>query len=616
MTNPARIAVGISAIGFVAAIGIYTLIRGDFDPAPSAPAKNAVSWSIAPPIGDGSAEEESASPDSLAKASSSQYRPMDFGAKYHGFVVGQRASLADALTGALEGTPEGLEALQRYFDAALGDEEALRHLAGRLLDALGESAIRNDYDAMSKATERVGEAVAQAMAAGYTASYQFLDNYKLPRTAHGWDFGDDAKKAPGDFIRIGVKSREVKGNHLRVFDLPGGAPLFGDGLEDVERFATDLPDGLYRIYILSAKRANGALPRHPFGDSVRTNGRSVRLIETRQSFPEAQVRFTAGGIDLDLPAAATAAEEIAPTTIRYNAAKSAQGLLVMTQALVANGAFTVEFDVPEGSETYLVGLIAEESDYSAIEKDLELQIAALLAGTETAAGQPAAAPKISPFKVAFVVPAASSNPGRGGPSASSSGGSGSGGYSPGGGGSSTSSGGSSGSGSSGGISPASSGGNASSGSGPGGATSTSGGSSTSTSGGDGSSGSSTSSGGSSTSGGDGSSGSTTSSGGSSTSGGDGSSGSSTSSGGSSTSGSDGSSGSSTSSGGSSTSGGDGSSGSSTSSGGSSTSGGDGSSGSSTSSGGSSTSGGDGSSGSSTSSGGSSTSGGDGSSGSS
>ncbi|RMF10356.1 MAG: hypothetical protein D6763_05855, partial [Alphaproteobacteria bacterium] len=571
MKSQRLVIAGIIALVF-AVLGLYLVMggeRGAYQNASNQPSWNSFYIPGTNPEHDG---DETAVSVSTEEQEATAGSGLTLRADQTDSVTFSNVTLEDAVRGAIVGDYYGLAALRSYFDAALGDVHAVERLAEKIMDALEGSNIRNDYQAMADATRRLTDAVAEALSSGYILPYELAVEEGLPRHARGWDFGAQSRAAPRGFVKISASSAEVKGKSVQVFELDAAQPLFGDGLAGVEGFAAPLADGLYRVYLLSGRRADGRNPTYPFGDGVRTNGRSIRIVDAAQTFAGAEIRFTTEEVVTFAPPSALESGAFTPRQINYGPDGDEAGLVLATRALVLEGTFLLEFDIPEGAETYIVGIVIEQTDLGDFEEDLEQQIAALLAGTEPASGTgdgvPSAEDDRSSFTVAFLPPDTSPQAGRkvpgfrGGPGGgfrsfnNSSGGGGfggsSGGGTPGGDSGSTTSGGGGSSTSGGGI-----------GGGPSGGSSSGGGSS----GGSSSGGSSTSSGGNSSTGGDSSSGGDLNSqdddigGGSSTSGGDGSS---TSGGGSSTSGGDGSS---SSGGGSSTSGGDGSS----------TSGGDGSS---------------------------------------
>ncbi|MDA5193567.1 PEP-CTERM sorting domain-containing protein [Govanella unica] len=562
---------GAIAVAGLATVSIYALLHRDIPV--SHASSDEVTWNQATLPAAASDTDDSA-PASASTAGQETNITTGYANTWtdktdNGFVLLESPNFDKALTGSIKGDQAGLGDLQNYLDSALGDEPILRRLAGRLLEGLSTSNIRHDYTAVAAASQRVAEGVARAMASAYRVNYGSTSDFSPEKTAMGWDFGPTSNKLPKNFSRVAPNSKEINGTKVAAFDLKSGSAPFNDGLTGVTSFKTRLTDGLYRVLVVSGPQADGRLPKDPFGH-LSTDGRTLRMVDATRNMPDAEVRFSSAGINYYVPTFAMAASVpgLAPINadggrlvkLNNGKGKAGQGELLVTRAKVENGEMTLGFAPSAGGETYIVALMVQNSDYSAFEKDMQEQIAALLSSIETAAGgdnRGTHPGHTSPFQTAFNTTQNGTHGSRSG------GGFGSGGYA-GGGYASGSSGGGYGSGSSGaspGSSPSSSTSSSSSSGGNGGTPSST--SSSSSSGGNGGTPSSTSS--SSSSGGDGGTPSSTSS--SSSSGGDGGTPSSTSS--SSSSGGDGGTPSSTSS--SSSSGGDGGTPSSTSS----SSGGDG-----------------------------------------
>ncbi|MEX1147868.1 MAG: hypothetical protein WEB93_05750, partial [Sphingomonadales bacterium] len=301
------------------------------------------------------------------------------------------ATLQDALRGAIEGDKIGNLALQSYMDAALGDEAALERRATMLLDALGSSPARGDMTAMAEAAGRISDAVATALCSAYHLPYAFDNTSGLPRSVRGWDFGPAGRSAPDNLIRISPDSREVGGAAISAFEIDPNDPLFGDGLQGVQTFSAPVEDGLYRVYLLSTNNSAAT-----FGSGVRTNGHALRVVDAARAFKGAAIRFSGDGVmtvmhqdgDNFLMPVSNEASHQARHETNNKTALPEKGMLLATRAMVEGGSFSVAFDVEEGSETRIVGMIVELSSLEKFENDINQHMAGLFSNEEPASGTP------------------------------------------------------------------------------------------------------------------------------------------------------------------------------------------------------------------------------------
>lgn len=384
------------AAAAVSTVSIYALMHNEDD----APQVAAAVWDqlYVPQASDGgatgfSAQDDAAAGETVANPDSAASASADRAARPIGPLALADVSLEDAVQGALKGDVIGLNNLQNFFDAALGDEVELSRRARAVLQALGRTSLASDRVAMTEAAARVSEAVGRSLASAYQLPLAAVDNLMLPATAQGYDFGPE-EIAPADrFRRISARSPEVSGRALRALVADARGPqLLANGLKGVHKFSTSLPDGYYRLVVLSAAPADGEL-RAPFGRGIRSNGRPLRMVDGDRVVPGAAAHLSGTKVTVLSPATHYDDDQLiamlsanGPAYRPASAGGAMAGEILSLRVLVNDGTLTLEFDGED--DTYLVGLMVDDSAPDQLENDIENEIASLLNNTHPGAGDP------------------------------------------------------------------------------------------------------------------------------------------------------------------------------------------------------------------------------------
>jgi hypothetical protein len=188
-----------------------------------------------------------------------------------------------AADGALSGTEEGIAALLAYFDAAGGNETIIALRAQLLLEALTQdSASSRSLTALQEATTNISEAAFTALWSGYVMPANFQSDFALPPGSIGYDLGavmlPDGEINPvyDDFIRVPADSNHIEGAAHDVESSP--QLLWGDGVQGLSVFTAPIPNGTYKVYVLTSSEA-GIDPSVAFGtyNTLKRDGRLRRI---------------------------------------------------------------------------------------------------------------------------------------------------------------------------------------------------------------------------------------------------------------------------------------------------------------------------------------------------
>jgi hypothetical protein len=191
-----------------------------------------------------------------------------------------------AADGALSGTDQGIADLLSYFDAAGGNETIIAYRAQLLLEALTkDSTVANSLSALQEATTNISEAAFTALWTGYVMEVNYQPNFAVQPNAIGYDLGPvmqadgDINPVYDDFIRVPAESRHVQGS---ASDIETSTQLlWGDGVKSIQAFVAPIPNGVYRVYVMTSSEG-GVDPSVAFGDySLLKRDTPVRRVDLR-----------------------------------------------------------------------------------------------------------------------------------------------------------------------------------------------------------------------------------------------------------------------------------------------------------------------------------------------
>ena len=327
------------------------------------------------------------------------------------------------LLGVLTGSSYGMAALTAYLHGDDAPPEIVARRAMAVVRALKETAGDEDVQTLVDAVGRVADGVSNIFQTGRIMRLTVDAGYLPPDGAIAWDLGPpDGPVAPG-FEAMLPRDGQLAGAELRGLSRPGGDPLTSDGILGVESISVDIPNGQWRVIIMTEDLGAGRASLTPFGEQFFINGEEVRLRdappdqwgETTYLTNETWDRdaFAPGATPIENVASDTAGVMVSETEVRDSRmtlqfahsqdsrrADYEAGVIFVNETWVSDNLMTVQFVLPE-DETYLTGIILEpvtvESSvkgYPDTAELLELEglvaaaTAGVLEGIAPAAGEP------------------------------------------------------------------------------------------------------------------------------------------------------------------------------------------------------------------------------------
>ncbi|MFT5486323.1 MAG: hypothetical protein ACI9JL_004042 [Paracoccaceae bacterium] len=271
----------------------------------------------------------------------------------------------DLIEKALAGDNNALAALQAYLrGTGSKSPEAVTRRATALIAQIG----REKKDASTESLLSVIDQIASNainLVSGSQIVRMGVDNDFVPnRALLAWDFGPpDGPIAPG-FERILPNDDRIGGADLDGLRRPADSELLNDGIAGVERIEVDMPDGEYRIILMTQNLGDDKLMGNPFGSQISVNGSALTV---SQPSPDDWVRdavFSNRGVQNT--AGQTAQGPGADGFISGDLGKFDPGLFerqqggaIVIQATVRGGKLIIALSGFKNGRSYLTGLMVE-----------------------------------------------------------------------------------------------------------------------------------------------------------------------------------------------------------------------------------------------------------------
>jgi hypothetical protein len=236
------------------------------------------------------------------------------------------------LAAALDGEPAARGALLALFNDLRGDSVAIAELAVQLIGALDGDAV-----AVIDAATMIADVASHTLSTRPIVRVSVGDNLVLPPGAMGWDFGAPDSVGFEGFRKVTAADQDIVPGAQGDLQSTGGDDLLSDGLLNLHKFFVTVPDGTYRLILLTDASGNLTLAS-PLGDAIMVNGLRIPMPD--------------GGSD------SWQGNGVLGGGQNAGGAQGGGGATMMTVEVVG-GQLVLEFLPAEGQNIFLSGIILE-----------------------------------------------------------------------------------------------------------------------------------------------------------------------------------------------------------------------------------------------------------------
>ena len=249
------------------------------------------------------------------------------------------------LTGLLAGTPDGMQQLKNFLAAGSASPDEITQRAIRVVQQLKDSRLVSDSGIIIAAADRVAQTVSDSLNAARVMQLKVDREFRVPEGAYAYDFGPADKPATEGFERVQPNDPRVRGGQMQGVRRPGeGEPILSGGITGVEGLQLDVPDGEYRVILMTEALGDAAFSLAPFGQQIVANGSETNIFNTTPEDWLRQAVLSRRGLE------------------GLNESGNRQGGAITLTVRVQGGKLVMDFRMAGAEQllrTYLTGLIIQ-----------------------------------------------------------------------------------------------------------------------------------------------------------------------------------------------------------------------------------------------------------------
>lgn len=273
---------------------------------------------------------------------------------------------AELIERVLGGDTEAFTEIRSFLVADTeGGRDAIVQRATQLISQIGAQKSGVDTESLLRVIDRLASEAISLVAGSQVVRVGIEPDFVPSRAVVALDFGPPDGTVSAGFERVSPGDPRVGGSTLDGLRRPSDSDILNDGITGIERIEVDVPDGEYRVILMTQNLGDRQQMANPFGSEIVINGaaQSVADPDPDNWLPDAV--FSNGGgntlaseAESGPPGFLSGELELSdPTLIQRQ-----QGGAVIVNAVVRNGKLTIELGGIQGGGSYLTGLIVEPAE--------------------------------------------------------------------------------------------------------------------------------------------------------------------------------------------------------------------------------------------------------------
>ncbi len=269
------------------------------------------------------------------------------------------ARLADALM-----RVENRGWIDRYLRADGAAPADVARRAAELIRKLAAARAALSPQQLLGAVDQVSHVAARSFSLATVMQLAVANDFRPDNATLAWDFGPRGGTPMTGFERVPPDDRRLTGEGIAALARDGANPLLAEGIAGVRKIVLEVPDGDYRVILMTRDIGLRALTNLPFGTQVKVNG--IPLIVNGRG-PSSWVQSALLG-RRDLRSVGTGFRQVGGHLIGDLAAevgalyRDQLGGALLIEGRATGGRIVIELVGFGEEQSYLTGLIAERAD--------------------------------------------------------------------------------------------------------------------------------------------------------------------------------------------------------------------------------------------------------------
>ncbi|TXL74844.1 hypothetical protein FHP25_15645 [Vineibacter terrae] len=189
-------------------------------------------------------------------------------------LVAQANDLADAIA---RNEGDWRNRVRSYLQAAYPDRVATTDRAIQLLKSVNSKCLASRTCPPNVLNE-IALISKGSVCAAYIIDSVCVRRFTVPRGAQAFDFGPSGQPVYPGMRAVSPGDPRITGSSLTGVRYNDAYPASGDSIIGVTGFKTPMPEGKYRVVLVSGKRPLAQAVSTPFGRTIQANGRSIEVM--------------------------------------------------------------------------------------------------------------------------------------------------------------------------------------------------------------------------------------------------------------------------------------------------------------------------------------------------
>lgn len=185
------------------------------------------------------------------------------------------------LASLLSNSDQSASLIRSYLAGDGGSADSISHRSIDLVTALQQSGLVTDPTLIGAITQRIANAAADTLNSMPVLQLKVDKTFVAPPGVKAYDFGPPDKAPQNGFQRVLPNDPMLQGQ-MRGLRRPGDEEgILSGGISGVKNInVKPLPDGEYRVTLMTEALGDANLTLAPFGNTIVANGQNERVLET------------------------------------------------------------------------------------------------------------------------------------------------------------------------------------------------------------------------------------------------------------------------------------------------------------------------------------------------
>jgi hypothetical protein len=269
---------------------------------------------------------------------------------------------------ALGGDKDAVAALTAYLrGTGAKSPEQITQRATALIAQIGREKGGASTEALLSVIDQIASSAINLVSGSQIVLMGIDRDFVPDRAILAWDFGPADGAVSAGLERVLPNDGRIGGAALDGLRRPTDTQLLNDGIAGVERIEANVPDGEYRIILMTQNLGDSKLMSNPFGSEIVVNGSAQSITQPSPEDWEGEAVLSNRGVQNisgQVPSAGAARSFIAGNLDNFDppALQRQQGGAIIITAVARGGKLIIELKGFGGGRSYLTGLIVEPAE--------------------------------------------------------------------------------------------------------------------------------------------------------------------------------------------------------------------------------------------------------------